>query len=139
MTLTRKARDQQHFQYFSRLCFGDYYDIVISNPSWKCNTDMSQGQRALDFVLRNQGLIDKTLLFDIELLKIIPNWSILEFNTSYYIEASKISGWFSSALFFRGLWVCEHSLLVWKCFLFYYRDFSETVQAGFISRLMLYC
>ncbi|XP_068326363.1 peptidyl-prolyl cis-trans isomerase FKBP19, chloroplastic-like isoform X2 [Pyrus communis] len=31
------------------------------------------GQRALDFVLRNQGLIDKTLLFDIELIKIIPN------------------------------------------------------------------
>lgn len=30
------------------------------------------GQRALDFVLRNQGLIDKTLLFDIELLKISP-------------------------------------------------------------------
>ncbi|CAN1308698.1 Peptidyl-prolyl cis-trans isomerase FKBP19, chloroplastic [Linum perenne] len=30
------------------------------------------GQRALDFVLRNQGLIDKTLLFDIELIKIIP-------------------------------------------------------------------
>ncbi|KAF3661015.1 Peptidyl-prolyl cis-trans isomerase FKBP19, chloroplastic [Capsicum annuum] len=30
------------------------------------------GQRALSFVLRNQGLIDKTLLFDIELLKIIP-------------------------------------------------------------------
>ncbi|XP_022145793.1 peptidyl-prolyl cis-trans isomerase FKBP19, chloroplastic [Momordica charantia] len=34
------------------------------------------GQRALDFVLRNQGLIDKTLLFDIELLKIIPNTSV---------------------------------------------------------------
>lgn len=34
------------------------------------------GQRALDFVLRNQGLIDKTLLFDIELLKIIPNSSV---------------------------------------------------------------
>ncbi|EPS63301.1 hypothetical protein M569_11486, partial [Genlisea aurea] len=33
------------------------------------------GQRALDFVLRNQGLIDKTLLFDIELLKILPNGS----------------------------------------------------------------
>ncbi|XP_022972139.1 peptidyl-prolyl cis-trans isomerase FKBP19, chloroplastic [Cucurbita maxima] len=33
------------------------------------------GQRALDFVLRNQGLIDKTLLFDIELLKIIPSSS----------------------------------------------------------------
>ncbi|CAK9144418.1 unnamed protein product [Ilex paraguariensis] len=31
------------------------------------------GQRALDFVLRNQGLIDKTLLFDIELVKIISN------------------------------------------------------------------
>ncbi|XP_020254408.1 peptidyl-prolyl cis-trans isomerase FKBP19, chloroplastic isoform X1 [Asparagus officinalis] len=31
------------------------------------------GQRALDFVLRNQGLIDKTLLFDIELLKVIPS------------------------------------------------------------------
>ncbi len=31
---------------------------------------MDQGQRALDFVLRNQGLIDKTLLFDIELLKV---------------------------------------------------------------------
>ncbi|KAJ4842707.1 Peptidyl-prolyl cis-trans isomerase fkbp19, chloroplastic [Turnera subulata] len=29
------------------------------------------GQRALDFVLKNQGLIDKTLLFDIELLKIV--------------------------------------------------------------------
>ncbi|KAL8106486.1 peptidyl-prolyl cis-trans isomerase FKBP19, chloroplastic [Apium graveolens] len=28
------------------------------------------GQRALDFVLRNQGLIDKTLLFDIELIKV---------------------------------------------------------------------
>ncbi|XP_031490236.1 peptidyl-prolyl cis-trans isomerase FKBP19, chloroplastic [Nymphaea colorata] len=31
------------------------------------------GQRALDFVLRNQGLIDKTLLFDIELIKIVPS------------------------------------------------------------------
>ncbi|XP_020522973.1 peptidyl-prolyl cis-trans isomerase FKBP19, chloroplastic isoform X2 [Amborella trichopoda] len=30
------------------------------------------GQRALDFVLKNQGLIDKTLLFDIELIKIMP-------------------------------------------------------------------
>eukprot|EP00252_Welwitschia_mirabilis_P013596 TRINITY_DN2990_c0_g1_i3.p1 TRINITY_DN2990_c0_g1~~TRINITY_DN2990_c0_g1_i3.p1 ORF type:complete len:151 (+),score=26.64 TRINITY_DN2990_c0_g1_i3:442-894(+) len=30
------------------------------------------GQRALDFVLKNQGLIDKTLLFDIELIKIVP-------------------------------------------------------------------
>lgn len=31
------------------------------------------GQRALDFVLRNQGLIDKTLLFDIELIKVISS------------------------------------------------------------------
>jgi hypothetical protein len=29
------------------------------------------GRRALDFVLRNQGMIDKTLLFDIELLRIL--------------------------------------------------------------------
>lgn len=29
------------------------------------------GERALDFVLKNQGLIDKTLLFDIELRKVI--------------------------------------------------------------------
>ncbi|GFH20467.1 peptidylprolyl isomerase, partial [Haematococcus lacustris] len=29
-----------------------------------------QGDRALDFVLANQGMIDKTLLFDIELIKI---------------------------------------------------------------------
>ena len=28
------------------------------------------GKRSLSFVLENQGLIDKTLLFDIELLKI---------------------------------------------------------------------
>lgn len=32
-----------------------------------------QGQRALDFVLRNQGLIDKTLLFDIELIRVVQN------------------------------------------------------------------
>eukprot|EP00803_Ostreobium_quekettii_P005883 evm.model.scf_86.11 EVM.evm.TU.scf_86.11 scf_86:148212-150026(+) len=29
------------------------------------------GQRALDFVLKNQGLIDKTLLFDVELIRIV--------------------------------------------------------------------
>lgn len=28
------------------------------------------GRRALDFVLKNQGLIDKTLLFDIELIRV---------------------------------------------------------------------
>jgi hypothetical protein len=30
-----------------------------------------QGQRALDFVLQNKGMIDKTLLIDIEVIKII--------------------------------------------------------------------
>ena len=29
------------------------------------------GRRALDFVLKNQGMIDKTLLFDIELVRIL--------------------------------------------------------------------
>ena len=29
------------------------------------------GERELGFVLENQGMIDKTLLFDIELLKIV--------------------------------------------------------------------
>lgn len=29
-----------------------------------------QGERALSFVLRNQGMIDKTLLFDIDLIRI---------------------------------------------------------------------
>jgi hypothetical protein len=30
-----------------------------------------QGDRALDFVLSNRGMIDKTLLFDIELIKVL--------------------------------------------------------------------
>jgi hypothetical protein len=30
-----------------------------------------QGDRALDFVLSNKGMIDKTLLFDIELIKVL--------------------------------------------------------------------
>lgn len=29
-----------------------------------------QGDRALDFVLNNRGMIDKTLLFDIELVRV---------------------------------------------------------------------
>ncbi|CAL1355215.1 unnamed protein product [Linum trigynum] len=44
------------------------YDYNKSGPK---PTTFS-GQRALSFVLQNQGLIDKTLLFDIELIKIIP-------------------------------------------------------------------
>lgn len=30
------------------------------------------GQRALDFVLQNKGMIDKTLLFDVELVRVVP-------------------------------------------------------------------
>ena len=33
-------------------------------------TQHPQGKRALSFVLKNQGMIDKTLLFDVELLKV---------------------------------------------------------------------
>lgn len=54
--------------------------VVFSNfvnQVWEMQCKFSlQGQRALDFVLKNQGLIDKTLLFDIELMKIIPNWFV---------------------------------------------------------------
>jgi hypothetical protein len=32
---------------------------------------LPQGERALGFVLGNQGMIDKTLLFDIELVRIL--------------------------------------------------------------------
>ena len=50
--------------------------IVLIFIDWRgfdnCLITM-QGQRALDFVLRNQGLIDKTLLFDIELVNIAEN------------------------------------------------------------------
>jgi hypothetical protein len=31
---------------------------------------VAQGDRALDFVLSNRGMIDKTLLFDIELMRV---------------------------------------------------------------------
>ncbi|TQD79421.1 hypothetical protein C1H46_035028, partial [Malus baccata] len=46
-------------------------DKFVCRAMSMCN--VLHGRRALDFVLRNQGLIDKTLLFDIELIKIIPN------------------------------------------------------------------
>lgn len=32
---------------------------------------LMQGQRTLDFVLKSKGFIDKTLLIDIELLKVV--------------------------------------------------------------------
>ena len=41
-------------------------DLRAARPS----PSTFSGQRALDFVLKNQGLIDKTLLFDIELLRV---------------------------------------------------------------------
>lgn len=40
-----------------------------STPPTPCSAHPA-GQRALGFVLGNQGLIDKTLLFDIELIKV---------------------------------------------------------------------
>ena len=33
-------------------------------------SSFTQGKRALSFVLKNQGMIDKTLMFDIELLRL---------------------------------------------------------------------
>jgi len=45
--------------------------LTVHSPAPGCVR--VQGQRALDFVLKNQGLIDKTLLFDIELLKVLPS------------------------------------------------------------------
>ena len=40
------------------------FDAVGPRPS------NFSGRRALDFVLKNQGMIDKTLLFDLELMAI---------------------------------------------------------------------
>ena len=40
------------------------FDTVGPKPS------NFSGRRALDFVLKNQGMIDKTLLFDLELMAI---------------------------------------------------------------------
>lgn len=37
----------------------------------QCCNAACQGERALGFVLGNQGMIDKTLLFDIELMRIL--------------------------------------------------------------------
>ena len=58
---------------------------------------MLQGQRALDFVLRNQGLIDKTLLFDIELLKIIPTWFPVNFSCFVAMKSCRNGRGFSFA------------------------------------------
>ncbi|KAL2634138.1 hypothetical protein R1flu_005617 [Riccia fluitans] len=43
------------------------------------------GQRALDFVLKNQGLIDRTLLFDIELLKLACTYKKKQQSSVYYL------------------------------------------------------
>lgn len=40
------------------------FDVVGPKPS------NFSGRRALDFVLKNQGMIDKTLLFDLELMAV---------------------------------------------------------------------
>lgn len=47
-----------------------HLSIVVS-PSHAALYALLQGERALDFVLSNRGMIDKTLLFDIELLRIL--------------------------------------------------------------------
>jgi hypothetical protein len=36
----------------------------------RCTHATTQGKRALSFVLKNQGMIDKTLMFDVELLRL---------------------------------------------------------------------
>jgi len=49
--------------------------IGYPNNDWKKSDPKPStfaGKRSLSFVLQNQGLVDKTLLFDIELLKINP-------------------------------------------------------------------
>ena len=49
-------------------------DIGYPDNDWKKSGPKPStfaGKRSLSFVLQNQGLIDKTLLFDIELLKVV--------------------------------------------------------------------
>ena len=49
------------------------YSIANGDTSMRFDEPSSytfSGQRSLDFVLRNQGLIDKTLLFDLEVISI---------------------------------------------------------------------
>lgn len=41
--------------------------VLRSGP--ECELRM-QGQRSLDFVLKSKGMVDKTLLIDVELLRI---------------------------------------------------------------------
>jgi hypothetical protein len=49
----------------------DAADTLIScNAPACCLLAPLQGERALGFVLGNQGMIDKTLMFDIDLIRI---------------------------------------------------------------------
>lgn len=59
---------------------GGFRRIVVPSELGYPDNDLNKGRpapttfsgkRALDFVLKNQGMIDKTLLFDIELLKVM--------------------------------------------------------------------
>jgi len=50
------------------------HDLLLPSTKHTRNRAVKfwQGERALDFVLSNQGMIDKTLLFDIELMRVQP-------------------------------------------------------------------
>ena len=47
-----------------------WYMVLGMDQSGVCLLCAVQGERALGFVLGNKGMIDKTLLFDIELLRL---------------------------------------------------------------------
>jgi hypothetical protein len=83
----------------SSACIALIYDSkMINDCVW-------QGQRALNFVLRNQELIDKTLLFDNELLKIIP---------SQLQTVSSAGCTYSTILLFRVVEIEAYDFLVWS-------------------------
>lgn len=50
-----------------KLCCGAPSELLLMAAPCLCPA----GQRALSFVLQNQGFVDRTLLFDIELVKVL--------------------------------------------------------------------
>jgi hypothetical protein len=82
-TMPRQHRGGQHKQPLTHscmcvctdlaLCFRLELSLVTRFMSRMVLTLLCyvQGQRTLDFVLKSKGFIDKTLLIDIELLKIV--------------------------------------------------------------------
>lgn len=51
-------------------CFVCCLPCACHSPGLGCMVCCAAGQRALSFVLGNRGLIDKTLLFDVELMAV---------------------------------------------------------------------